>query len=78
MERPEWVLIEFSTPQERTLTLRNNTMVGRICLHEIDHLDGILLSDKAKERIPFSQIQKEEDFLKFFRKNRDYLDLVQI
>jgi peptide deformylase len=42
--RPQGVVVEFDGPVGRQ-TLRDEGLVSRIILHEIDHLDGILFID---------------------------------
>ena len=78
VERPEWVSIEFTDLEGLTHRVSCNNMVGRVCLHEIDHLEGVLMSDKAKAKTKFSQIEGEENLKKFVGENMKYLYLLDL
>ncbi|HYT43090.1 MAG TPA: peptide deformylase, partial [Methylomirabilota bacterium] len=40
--------VEYQDMQDSTRTLSANPMLSRLLQHEIDHLDGILFTDKAE------------------------------
>ncbi len=46
--RPWMVEVEYQDMQDSTRTLSANPMLSRLLQHEIDHLDGILFTDKAE------------------------------
>lgn len=47
VERWEWVKVSFIDPEGRKYALRLESLAARIVQHEIDHLDGVLFTDKA-------------------------------
>lgn len=47
VRRPIWVEIESSTPDGNTVSGRFQGPLARIVQHEIDHLDGIMMWDRA-------------------------------
>ncbi len=47
VERWNWVKIAFLDPEGRKYAMRLEGLAARIVQHEIDHLDGILFTDKA-------------------------------
>ena len=57
VERWEWVKVSFIDPEGRKYALRLESLTARIVQHEIDHLDGILFTDKA-ENIVFNEESK--------------------
>lgn len=48
VERWEWVKVSFMDPEGRKYAMRLEALAARIVQHEIDHLDGILFTDKAE------------------------------
>jgi len=46
--RPEWVRCEFINPAGRDMVVEGEGALARIIQHEIDHLDGIMFTDRAK------------------------------
>lgn len=48
VERPEKILIKALTENNKILKIKVFGLLARILQHEIDHLDGILFIDKAK------------------------------
>ena len=57
VERWDWVKVSFVDPEGRKYALRLESLAARIVQHEIDHLDGILFTDKA-ENIVFNEESK--------------------
>lgn len=51
--RPEWVDVEYGSPEDRKIK-RFSNWEGIIVQHEIDHLNGILISDIGELRLPRS------------------------
>jgi peptide deformylase len=47
-----WIKVSFVDPEGRKYALKLEALAARIVQHEIDHLDGILFTDKA-ENIQF-------------------------
>lgn len=48
-------------------------IMGRLFQHEIDHLNGELMEEKALESYPISKLINEEDFEKFREEQKDYI-----
>lgn len=46
VERWTWIKVSFLDPEGRKYALKLDTLAARIVQHEIDHLDGILFTDK--------------------------------
>lgn len=46
VSRPRHAIFEYRAPDGRTLTGSAFGLTGRCLLHEMDHLDGVLISDK--------------------------------
>jgi len=46
VRRPEWVRCEFINPAGREMVVEGEGALARIIQHEIDHLDGILFTDR--------------------------------
>lgn len=52
MERWKWVKLNFLDIDGKKYHLRLENLAARIVQHEIDHLDGILFTDKIDENTP--------------------------
>ena len=48
VERPEKISVKALTENNKILKIKVFGLLARILQHEIDHLDGILFIDKAK------------------------------
>jgi peptide deformylase len=48
VKRWEWIKVTFIDPEGRKYAMRLESLAARIVQHEIDHLDGILFTDKAE------------------------------
>lgn len=46
--RWDWVKVSFIDPEGRKYAMRLENLAARILQHEIDHLDGVLFTDKAE------------------------------
>ena len=47
VERAQRVVVEGQDPQGRALRMEAEGLLARCFLHEIDHLDGVLFTDRA-------------------------------
>ncbi len=54
VERWSWIKVAFLDSEGKKYALRLTDLAARIVQHEIDHLDGILFTDKA-ENITFQE-----------------------
>ncbi len=46
IRRSAWIRLEATTPAGEPVTVEAEGLLARVIQHEIDHLDGILLSDR--------------------------------
>ena len=46
VKRPEWVRVEFRTPGGEEDSVEGGGLLARVLQHEIDHLDGVLFTDR--------------------------------
>ena len=51
VERWNWVKITFLDPEGKKYAMKLTDLAARIIQHEIDHLDGILFTDKVEEEV---------------------------
>jgi peptide deformylase len=49
--RYAWIKVTFLDPEGRKYAMRLENLAARIVQHEIDHLDGVLFTDKVEEKI---------------------------
>jgi peptide deformylase len=49
--RPEKIILKATNPEGKKIKLKAFGLLARVIQHEIDHLDGILFIDKAKNII---------------------------
>ncbi len=47
VKRWDWIKVSFLDPEGRKYALKLTALAARIIQHEIDHLDGVLFTDKA-------------------------------
>jgi peptide deformylase len=47
VERPDTVVIEAMSPEREELRIEADGLTARVLQHELDHLDGILIIDRA-------------------------------
>ncbi len=60
--RPAWVTVEFSDlDSKRTRLRRANGLLGRALQHEIDHLNGILFTERMTDLSTLKDLSKEDD-----------------
>ncbi len=45
VDRPEWVTVDYQDLQGNNLTLKADGMLAVVVQHEMDHLDGVLITD---------------------------------
>jgi len=50
VQRPNDIVVEFMTPNGKTLELKLSDFDARVVQHEIDHLDGVLITDYRKKK----------------------------
>lgn len=58
VNRPEWVKIRYIDIDGKEKTLEGRGLLARAICHEIDHLEGILYTDKIIEEV---EIEEDED-----------------
>lgn len=51
VERWAWVKVTFLDTEGKKYAMRLENLAARIVQHEIDHLDGILFTDKVEEKL---------------------------
>ena len=56
VERPDWIQCDYQDIHGGSHTLRCNGLLGRCIQHEVDHLNGILFTDRMKKKV-FKKIQ---------------------
>lgn len=56
VSRWKWVQIEFLNPDGMKQVLRLDNLAARIVQHEIDHLDGILFTDRVTQEAPLPEV----------------------
>lgn len=61
VERPETVKVKYVDENNEEKTLEATELLARAICHEIDHLDGILYTDKVIEYVDLNDIEEEED-----------------
>lgn len=57
VRRPKQVLVHYRNSMGTSGSVQADGLFGRCIQHEIDHLDGILITDKAGERPPHAEVQ---------------------
>lgn len=55
VERWSWVKIEFLDIEGKKYSMKLTDLAARIVQHEIDHLDGVLFTDKVENPLMISQ-----------------------
>eukprot|EP00826_Nyctotherus_ovalis_P012372 TRINITY_DN13268_c0_g1_i2.p1 TRINITY_DN13268_c0_g1~~TRINITY_DN13268_c0_g1_i2.p1 ORF type:complete len:167 (+),score=42.10 TRINITY_DN13268_c0_g1_i2:286-786(+) len=78
VERAEWAMLEFFDEEGIKHCMSLGNMVGRVALHEMDHLEGVVMADRAKEVVKLSEIEGVEEFEKFVKANAKHLDLIDV
>lgn len=63
VERPEWVKIKYLNEKGEEAILEGTGLLARAICHEIDHLDGILYTDKVIEAFDDEEIEEDEEIL---------------
>ena len=49
--RYNWVKVTFLDPEGRKYAMKLENLAARIVQHEIDHLNGVLFTDKVEEKV---------------------------
>ena len=60
--RPKRITVEYTNPEGETCRLEADEMLARCIQHENDHLDGVMIVDRArteKERKKLTQLMEE-------------------
>ncbi|MBC8078142.1 MAG: peptide deformylase [Chloroflexales bacterium] len=59
--RPSWVTVEYSDLDGRRKRLRHaDGWLGRILQHEIDHLDGVLFTERMRDLSTLHELKPED------------------
>ena len=61
VERSEWVEVKAQDIEGRQIRLKVDTMLARIFMHEMDHLDGVLYIDHIKDDDKLWRISPEDE-----------------
>ncbi|MCR3956098.1 MAG: peptide deformylase [Gudongella sp.] len=59
VDRPETITVTFMNQKGETVQMKPMGYLARVFCHEIDHLDGVLYTDKAKE--VHANVNEDED-----------------
>lgn len=59
VDRPEKVKVRYMDENGKTKTIEASNLLARIFCHEIDHLDGILYTDKVIETYRNEELEEE-------------------
>ncbi|MDR7856391.1 peptide deformylase [Tissierella sp.] len=59
VDRPEWVRIKYMDVEGNEKHLEGNGLLARAICHEIDHLDGILYTDKIIDEVVLEEDDEE-------------------
>ena len=60
VERPEWVKLKYLNENGEEVIIEGTDLLARVICHEVDHLDGILYTDKVIEYCTDEDENKEE------------------
>ncbi len=63
VERPEWIRCEYQDIQGNPHVIECNGLLGRCIQHEVDHLNGVLFTDRMRKRT-LKRIQMQINQLK--------------
>lgn len=61
VERPETVKVKYIDENNEEIILETKELLARAICHEIDHLNGILYTDKVLEYVDLSELQEEKE-----------------
>jgi peptide deformylase len=61
VDRPDSVTVEALTPVGEKVLLRADGYLARIFFHEIDHLDGVLFTDRISDQTKLWQIPELDE-----------------
>lgn len=62
VERPEFIKVKYIDDQGEEKIIEAKGLLARAICHEIDHLDGILYTDRAIETFDDEDDEDEDDF----------------
>ncbi len=60
VERPETVTVRYIDENNEEQRLEADELLARVICHEIDHLDGILYTDKVLEYVDLEELEEED------------------
>lgn len=60
VERPEWVMLKYLNENGEEVIIEGTDLLARAICHEVDHLDGILYTDKVIEYCTDEDENEEE------------------
>lgn len=73
MRRPKAIKVKFTNIKGSENEIVCDGLLSRIFQHEIDHLDGVDMEDKALKHHDISLLRTEEAFDKFYNENRQQI-----
>jgi len=59
--RPEWAVVRAKSPLGKPIRLKAQGMLARVILHEMDHLEGVLFTDRVSDSRGLWQELPEEE-----------------
>lgn len=63
VDRPDWIRCKYQDIQGNPHVIECNGLLGRCIQHEVDHLNGVLFTDRMKKKV-FKKIQMTVNQLK--------------
>eukprot|EP00826_Nyctotherus_ovalis_P015287 TRINITY_DN14332_c0_g1_i3.p1 TRINITY_DN14332_c0_g1~~TRINITY_DN14332_c0_g1_i3.p1 ORF type:complete len:197 (-),score=26.39 TRINITY_DN14332_c0_g1_i3:109-699(-) len=73
VQRPKEMTMEYSDESGTLHRITDSGVICRGCLHELDHLNGVLISDKAKSVKKKSEIATPKTREKFIMEHKDQI-----
>ena len=61
MERSAWVKVAGLDAKGKPLVIEGTDLLARALQHEIDHLDGVLFTDKATSIVAVEEEEKADE-----------------
>ena len=75
VERPEWVKLKYLNENGEEVIIEGTDLLARAICHEVDHLDGILYTDKVIEISKYNEnVFIEKDIKKAIEKTLELAD----
>lgn len=60
VKRPEWIKIKYLDIDGKEQILEGEGLLARVLCHEIDHLEGILYTDKIIDEVELEDLDEED------------------